>query len=291
VGREEAGVNRIAATVLIVLSTATSAVGQTAACAALGDRQRQMAEEILGSEYLYDCCDDTISRCLQARPTNRLAVLIAEDVCRRVAAGEDAPQIRRALSRRARSMVGGGAPAEVDLAAASIFGRSDAPVTVVIYACARCPYCSKLIPALYEAVDDGPLQSDARLAFRVFPIRGHEGSTEAGLGFAAAAAMDRFWPFMLYAYRHFDGFSAERQLQWAEAAGLDPDEFASRLEDPATRDALVASKKEGLVNGVEETPTLLINGRRWVADLEFEEIVSAVEEETARVRGELCGIE
>jgi len=284
-------VKRFAVTVLIILSTAPSAIGRTPACAALDDRQRQVADEILGSEYLYDCCDDTISRCLEARPDNRLAVLVTDDVCRRVAAGETAPQIRRALSRRARSMVGGGAPAEVDLAAAPVFGRSDAPVTVVIYACARCPYCSKLVPALYEAVDDGPLHNDARLAFRVFPIRGHEGSTEAGLAFAAAAAMDRFWPFMLYAYRHFDEFTAGRQLQWAQTAGLDPDEFAARLEDPATREALVASKKEGLVNGVEETPTLLINGRRWVADLEIEEIESAVEEEAARVRGDLCGIE
>ena len=288
-GGQEIEVNHVAVTVLVALATAASAVGQTPACAALDDRQRQVADEILGSEYLYDCCDDTISRCLEAHPTSRLAVLVADDVCRRVVAGEDAPQIRRALSRRARSMVGGGAPAEVDLDAASIFGRSDAPVTVVIYACARCPYCSKLIPALYGAVKDGPLRSDARLAFRIFPIRGHEGSTEAGLGFAAAAAMDRFWPFMLHAYGHFDSFSAKRQVEWAAAVGLDPAEFAARLEDPATRAALVASKKEGLVNEVEETPTLFVNGRRWVGDLELGEIVSAVEEEAARVKGELCG--
>jgi predicted DsbA family dithiol-disulfide isomerase len=80
-------------------------------------------------------------------------------------------------------------------------------------------------------------------------------------------------------------------LEWTEVVGLDPDDFASRLEDPVSREALVAGKKEGLVNGVEETPTLLVNGRRWVAELEIEAIVSAVEDEAARARGELCGIE
>ena len=47
----------------------------------------------------------------------------------------------------------------------------------------------------------------------------------------------------------------------------------------------MASKKEGLVNGVEETPTLFINGRRWVGDLEAVEILDALAEEAARVRG------
>lgn len=282
---------RVALSLAAALAATMTAAAQNGACGDLEPAQRRTAESVLASEYLWDCCDDTIERCLEARPPSRLATLVAEDVCRRVAAGQDEARIRRGLSRRARSMVGGGAPAEIELAAAPVVGAVDAPVTVVIYACARCPYCSKLIPALYEAVNDGPLQGEARLAFRVFPIRGHEGSTEAGLGFGAAIAMDRFWPFMLHAYRHFDEFSPDRQLQWATAAGLDRDEFVARLDDPATREAVVASKKEGLVNGVEETPTLFVNGRRWVGDLEIEELVSAVEEAAARERGELCGSE
>jgi len=183
--------------------------------------------------------------------------------------------------------MGGGSPAAIDFAAAHIFSPAEPPVTVVIYACARCPYCSQLIPALYEAVKDGPLKDHARLAFPIFPIRGHEGSTEAGLGFAAAAAMGRFWPFMLHAYQHFDEYSAERQLEWAAAVGLDRDDFSAHLRDPATRETLVSSKKEGLVNGVEETPTVFLNGRRWVGDLTIGELVSAIEEETDRVRGNI----
>jgi len=278
---------RVTTLTLLVLLTASTTVAQTATCAALNEKQRRTAEKILTTEYLYDCCDDTISRCLEAQPRCELAVRIANDICRRVAAGQDETGIRRALSRRARSMVGGGSPNEIDLSAAPIFGRVDAPVTVVIYACARCPYCSQLIPALYETVTDGVLKNDARLAFRIFPIRGHEGSTEANLGFTAAAAMDGFWPYMLHAYRHFNEYSEERQLEWAVDVGLDADEFSTRLLDPATREMLVASKKEGLVNAVEETPTVFLNGRRWVGDLAIEPLVDAIQEEAERVRGNL----
>ena len=267
---------------LWVVAGAGLATAQTPGCDSLSGGQRRLAERIMSSEYLYECCDDTISHCLEVTPTCALAVRLAENVCRRVADGQDEGRIRRGLSRRARSMMGGGAIAEVTTEGAPSVGPVDAPVTVVIYACARCPYCSKIIPALHEIVVDGELKQQVRLIFRIFPIKGHEGSTTAGLGFAAAVALDSFWPFMLQAYLHFDEYNPELQVEWAAAVGLDPQTFVDLVAAPQTRMELVASKKEGLANGVEETPTLFINGRQWVGDLELAEIVDAIADEVDR---------
>lgn len=181
-------------------------------------------------------------------------------------------------------MVGGGAPMEVNLETAPVLGPDDAPVTVVIYACARCPFCSRLIPEMIEKVSEGPLHDRVRFVFRIFPIRGHEGSTPAGLAFQAAAEMDAFWPYMFESFRRFDDWSQEAQIQWAVAAGLELEVFEKRMADPATRAALVAGKKEGLVNGVEATPTIFINGRRWVGDLETAELLDVLEEIAAGAR-------
>ena len=134
----------------------------------------------------------------------------------------------------------------------------------------------------------GELRGRARLAFRTFPIRGHEGSTEAGLAFAAAARLGRFWEFALLAYARFDGFSAASQPEWAAEAGLDREAFTALLANAEVREALVASKKEGLANGVEETPTVFVNGRRWVGELDAAELASAIEEEAERAGGVLC---
>lgn len=268
----------------ILTLLASPALAQTPACEALAGPKKELARKLLESEHPYDGCDDTIARCLAARPVCRLAVRLADDVCRRVAAGQDEARIRRALSRRARSMVGGGAPAEIDLASASLVGSEAAPVTVVVYACARCPYCSKLVPSLHGELK-GRLKGIARLGFRTFPIRGHAGSTEAGLAFAAAARMGRLWDYALAAYARFDE-AAPGRAGWAREAGLDPAAFAALIEESATREALVASKKEGIVNGVEETPTLFLNGRRWASDLTLPELVDAIEEEAERVRGD-----
>jgi len=273
-------------TVALAIVTLVPAGGaQTPVCDALPGRERSRAANLLATEHLYDCCDGTIAQCLAARPRCSLAVRLANSVCRRVAAGQDDARIRRSLSRRARSMLGGDAPARIDLTDAPLAGASEAPVTVVVYACARCPYCSRLVPALYDEITAGALRGKVRLAFRPFPIRGHEGSTEAGLGFVAAHRLGRFWPFALHAYRHFDKFSPEVQAAWAEEVGMDREAFAVLLADPATREALVASKREGIANGVEETPTFFIDGRRWVGDLDLAELVDALEEEEERMRG------
>lgn len=272
-------------TVVLAVAVATPAGAQVATCDALAGAKRALAQSLLETEHPWDCCDDTISRCLAARPTCALAVRLAENICRRVARGQEEARIRRALSRRARSMVGGGETAAIGIDPATSLGPEGAPVTLAVYACARCPYCSKLVPALAQEVRAGRLQGEVRLGFRVFPIRGHEGSTEAGLAFVAAAELGRFWEFALYSYRHFDEFSPDRQREWAVAVGLDGDAFSQRLADTATREKLVVSKKEGVVNGVEETPTVFINGRRWAGDLEIDELVDAVGEELDRLGG------
>lgn len=141
------------------------------------------------------------------------------------------------------------------------------------------------VSALAQQVRSGRLKDRVRLVFRTFPIRGHEGSTEAGLAFVAAAEMGRFWEFLHVAYDHFDEFSPQRLQTWAATAGCDPEVFAVRVAAPATREMLVEIKKEGVVNGVEETPTVFINGRRWAGDLELEELMDAIEEELDRLGG------
>ncbi len=276
---------RLKFALVLAATVAIPAWSQTPACDALTGPGRELAQRLLGTEHPYDCCDDTIARCLAARPTCALAVRLAENVCRRVVAGQDETRIRRSLSRRARSMLGGGEPAVIAVDPATSIGPEGAPVTLAVYACARCPYCRKLVPALVKEMRAAPLQGRVRLVFRTFPIRGHEGSTEAGLGFTAAADMGRFWEFLLYSYQHFDEFSPDRQPAWAAAVGLDADAFTARMADPAIRERLVTSKKEGVVNGVEETPTVFINGRRWVGDLEVGELVDALEEEIERLGG------
>jgi protein-disulfide isomerase len=277
------------AIVILITTLQVAAVSaQTPACDSLDGSKRKLAQQILASEYLYDCSDTTIAQGLDGQPRCNLAWRLAENVCQRIAAGQEESRVRRALSRRARSMLGGGEQVVIDGTDAPVAGDPEAPVEVVVYACARCPYCSRIIPALYHEITKGSLVGQARLMFRTFPIRGHEGSTEGGLAFVAAAEMDSFWEYALLAYNHFDEFEPSLLEPWAAEIGLEADLFAEHLKSPETRASLVASKKEGLANGVEETPTFFISNRLWVGELELEELVDAIGEEAQRIKGELC---
>jgi 2-hydroxychromene-2-carboxylate isomerase len=65
---------------------------------------------------------------------------------------------------------------------------------------------------------------------------------------------------------------------WAVAAGMDRAAFEGSYADPKTREALVASKQEGLRNKVSSTPTIFIDGRQYFYDLSKEAFIDVVEE-------------
>ena len=268
----------------ICISAAGAASGQTPTCDKLSKEQRAIARELLDSSYPYDCCDETISACLKKKPVCALAYRLAENICRRVADKQDKQEIKRGLSKRARSMMSQKKVA-IDLASTPAAGDPAAPVTAVVYACARCPYCSKLIPKLYESVENGALKKKVKLYFKPFPIRSHEYSKESGLAYVAAAKQGKFWEYMLLSYQHFDEFCVLKQADWAELVGMDRAAFESAMADPVTRTILVNSKKEGIVNKVDATPTVFIDGRRFVGDMSAEELTDVLEEAYDKAKG------
>ncbi len=274
--------HRLLAILIILLPAASYA--QTPTCDQLGGDQKKLALEILSSQHPYDCCDDTILNCLKEKPVCALVWRLAENVCRRVLDKEGQDKITRGLSRRARSMLPG-KRAGIDLEGLPMIGDKNAPVTLVEYACARCPYCSKITPKLYEAITDGVLKGKVKMYFKIFPIRGHPYSKETGLGFMAAVELGRFWDFLLLSYQRFDVFCVDKQLQWAEEAGMDPQAFKRLVADPGIRERVVTSKKEGIVNKVDATPTFFINGRKFYGDMNPEEMIDVLEEEHDRVKG------
>ena len=270
----------IAAALLVALR----AEAQTPTCDALSGDKKALAMSLLNSEHPYDCCDDTIANCLKKKPACALAVRLAENICRRVQNNQDRATVSRGLAKRARSMISV-KKAAIDLSNAPMLGDPAAPVTLVMYACARCPFCGKMTTKLTKTVTEGALKGKVKLYFRVFPIRSHEYSKETGLGFMAAQKLGKFWEFVTYSYEHFDSFCIAKQGDWAEAVGMDPAEFQKIVADPITRQLLVESKKEGIVNKVDATPTFFIDGVKYVGDNTHDELVDVAEEVFERKKG------
>jgi protein-disulfide isomerase len=253
-------------------------------CQHISAAELEQATAIMERQFLYDCCDDTVAACLaeeaQACP---VASRVAGEICRRVGAGQDEAAIDQALRLRARSMISEGPAAAIQIEGAPMLGEADAPVVLVEFACLRCPFCSKLTPKLEREILEGKLKGKVRLYYKLFPIKGHEGSAESGIAALAAHAQGQFWAFLGKAYSEFDGFDTGKLAGWASDLGLNMAAYEAAEADPATRQILVDSKREGMALGVSSTPTFFINGRLYHSDLELEQMIDLLEEEYERV--------
>jgi len=270
--------------VAIVTGCAAPLLAHADPCAPLSGDKRALADKLTRETHPYECCDESLDRCLKQAKVCRLARRLRDEICKRVAAGQEEPRIKTALERRARSMLPG-KRASIDVSGYEPAGEAKAKVVVVAYACARCPFCSKVVPELYRLVTTGSLKGKVALYLKPFPITGHPGAKEGGLALEAATRLKKGWPYALKLYSEFDRFEVGRLPDWATQVGLAGDAFRTAMAAPATLQRLLASKKEGIRNGVDATPTLFLDGRKYQGELGREVLPDVLEEEVDRAAG------
>jgi protein-disulfide isomerase len=274
-------------TIAILLAASIIAISggvnaQTATCNNLSEKGKALSRELFATMHPYDGCDKTFEKCLAQQPPKPVVLRLAEDVCRHIKEGKTHEQIGQSLGKRAQSMLAVGKPAAFALDPATLAGDPQASVVAVVYACARCPFCKVIVPALYEAVTNGPLKGKVRLYFRPFPLKDHAGSTEGGLAMLSAGRLGKFWPYLLHLYKNYDSFCPQLFPDWAAWVGLDKAAFDKEYAKNETRSVLIASKQEGIRNKVNATPSLFINGRKYVYEINAKVITDVLLEEYDR---------
>jgi protein-disulfide isomerase len=141
-------------------------------------------------------------------------------------------------------------------------GPEDAPVTLVEYGDYECPYCGMAHPVVKEAQRE--LGSGLRFVFRNFPLaEAHPHARAAAQAAEAAAAQGRFWEMHDMLFEHQDALEAEDLLGYAKSIGLDMQQFARDLADPAITKRVRDDFRSGVQSGVNGTPTFFMNGERY----------------------------
>ncbi|TNF37757.1 MAG: hypothetical protein EP329_02320 [Deltaproteobacteria bacterium] len=276
-----------AAALLVALASASAQAAGP--CETLEPEAKAVVDKVFATVHPHDCCDDTLDKCVAAEKPSKLVRRLADVICRRAAAGQEADKIIEAMQRRAVSMLGNGRPAKIETDGLQWAGAADAKVEIVAYVCTRCPYCIRWVPEVYKAVSEGgPLYGKARFAIRPFPLSSHSGAKEGGIAIEAARQLGAFWPYFLLVLERHNTFQADQLAAWSATVGLDPAAFQAKMEDPATEQAVVRSKKEGIRNGVQGTPTPFLDLKMYDGDLSLAAFVDAVLEEADRVDGTLC---
>ncbi len=229
-----------------------------------------MAED----EFVFDGSPFTLAGCLRDdRPCKEEAKRGLSLLLRLLQAGARENEALAAYNRYYGSF---DKRSEIDLEGAACMGPEDAAVTLVEFSDFECPYCDAARPILKAAMAG---RDDVRLCFMQFPLPGHPHSMSAAQATVFAHKHGKFWEL------HDLIFDNQRRLSDAtirslvEQAGLDMKALMAEIQSGELAAVVEKQKNEGLRLGVQGTPTIFVNGRRFELPLRAEFMQLTVEDE------------
>jgi protein-disulfide isomerase len=160
-------------------------------------------------------------------------------------------------------------------------GPATARITLVEFSDFQCPYCAAAVGHLYEVMAKHP--ADVRLVFKQFPLDTHSQAGFAAEAALAAHAQGKFWPMHDKLYANFRDLSPEKINQWATDAGLDLVRFTMDMKSGKYKTAVQKELDEGVQAGVQGTPTIFVNGKRYNGPVETAALDQVLETELKTV--------
>jgi protein-disulfide isomerase len=140
-------------------------------------------------------------------------------------------------------------------------GPDDAPVTLVEYGDFECPYCAETV-----GVIDGVqrlMGEKLRYVFRHFPLAQQHPHAERAAELAEAAAENgRFWQMHRMLFDNQHALEDRALRSYGRKVGLSKEAVEAAFSDRFA-ERIRADFLSGIRSGVNATPTLFINGRRY----------------------------
>jgi len=157
-----------------------------------------------------------------------------------------------------------------------IAGPDNAPATLVVYGDYQCEdtgAAHRIICEVRERLGD-----KMRLVFRNYPItKTHEYAEEAAEAAEAAGGQGKFWEMHDFLFHHQDALDHNSLMEYAEEIGLDLEQFEKDLDRRTYAPRIIEDIVSGKHSGVDQTPTLFINGVRHDGVLDADSLEKAIE--------------
>jgi protein-disulfide isomerase len=161
-------------------------------------------------------------------------------------------------------------------------GAAAKDLEIVEFADFQCPHCKDAQANMEKLAVDFP---SARIVYQNYPLPQHKeaaGAAAYGVCVAKQGGSTAFFTFASAVFEGQDGLSsadgATLTLNSAVTkAGLDPAKISTCAKDPATIAAVEASVKLAKDLNINQTPTLLVNGRQVPANGPYDTIKQIIE--------------
>jgi NhaA family Na+:H+ antiporter len=137
---------------------------------------------------------------------------------------------------------------------------------LVVYGDFECPYTAAATRSVGRLVGSGVA---VVRVFRHFPLRSiHAHAEAAARASEAAARQGRFWEMHDVLFRNQGHLEDADLRRYAERLGLDLTRWEAELVDPAIAARVERDVESGARSGVDETPSLFIDGVRYRGPLD-----------------------
>lgn len=184
------------------------------------------------------------------------------------------PQVREEYERKYTTP---GKQVKLDVSKAPSTGAEDAPVRLVEFFDYQCPHCAQFKPALDTVM--AAQQGKAVLYYMMFPLSKHTDSKSAARAAVAAHQLGKFKEMHALLFERSPRHSREAVIGYAKELGLDPAQFEAAYN--AAEGQVSSDLAQGDAAGVEATPTLFFNDRKYEGPMHPKYISMWIEEEVA----------
>ncbi|MGO1160923.1 DsbA family protein [Brucella pseudogrignonensis] len=162
-----------------------------------------------------------------------------------------------------------------------VYGKADAPVTIVEYASLTCSHCADFAVNTFPTIKEKYIDTGkAKLIFREFPF---DPRATAAFMLARCAPEDRYFPMVEVFFKQQQQWAGAADgeaalLQIAKLAGFTQESFKACLTNQQVLDDVRATMERGSKEfGVNATPTFFINGQKYAGALSVDEMSAIID--------------
>jgi protein-disulfide isomerase len=166
---------------------------------------------------------------------------------------------------------------KLDVSKAPHVGTTDAPIRLVEFFDYACPHCAQFKPML-ELLEK-ELAGKVIVYYMMFPLSSHPDSKSAAMAALAALALGKFQAMHDKLFENAPRHNRDAVMGYAKEIGLDPAQFEAAYNAAGAQVAM--DMAQGDTAGVQATPTLFFNDRKYSGPMHPKYIAMWVDEELA----------
>ncbi len=162
-----------------------------------------------------------------------------------------------------------------------IRGDVNAKVTLIEYSDFECPFCSRFLPSVEQALEE--FEGDVRLVYRHFPLSFHPEAQKAAEAAECAGEQGKFYEMhdKIFEANTSKSMSVATWKQYADNFGLDTAIFDSCLDSGKYASKVAQQMAGGQAAGVKGTPATFVNGQLVSGAVPYEQLKAAIEAKLA----------